>query len=102
MKVEQDNLAASFPGFCRRSSNDGWTGEPAPARGGPRAPGTAELWQDADCAVPSPPSSPPAETRELAAALARAVSRGTAAWPGLEVAPAIFQAHLGARVPSEG
>ncbi|MFY0541308.1 hypothetical protein [Nannocystis pusilla] len=50
----------------------------------------------------SPPSSPPADARELAAALARAVSRGAAAWPGLEVAPATFQAHLEARVPGEG
>nr|WP_276602753.1 sigma-70 family RNA polymerase sigma factor [Nannocystis pusilla] len=60
------------------------------------------MWQDADCAVSTPPSSPPADARSLAAALARAVSRGAAAWPGLEVAPATFQAHLEARVPGEG
>lgn len=49
----------------------------------------------------TPPSSPPepAGARDLAAALDRAVTRGAAAWPGLEVTPALFRDYLAARVP---
>jgi RNA polymerase sigma-70 factor, ECF subfamily len=70
------------------------------------------LWQDACCAVSCPSSSPPEDPEaaslatladpEFAAALTRAVDRGAAAWPGLELAPASFRAYLAARVPADG
>lgn len=70
------------------------------------APGAAELWQDVALAVSSPPSSPPdhgpAGALELEAALSRAVARGAAAWPALEVAPDTFRAYVAARLPAEG
>lgn len=69
-------------------------------------PRTAELWQDAADAVStstsSPPDHGPVGERDLAAALTRAVARGAAAWPALEVAPAAFRSYLEARLPGEG
>jgi RNA polymerase sigma-70 factor (ECF subfamily) len=63
--------------------------------------------------VSTPPSAPPPdpsaspgprdlEAPEFAAALAREAARGAAAWPGLELEPALFRAYLAARVPGEG
>ncbi|MDC0668117.1 sigma-70 family RNA polymerase sigma factor [Nannocystis radixulma] len=50
----------------------------------------------------SPPDDGPPDERDLAAALTRAVARGAAAWPALEVEVAVFRAYLVARLPAEG
>jgi RNA polymerase sigma-70 factor (ECF subfamily) len=55
------------------------------------------LWHDGVRAVPTPTTS--ASDRE--AALARAVTRGAAAWPELAVAPAAFRDYLMARIADD-